>query len=135
MKGYKKGLLSLLAIFLVIGLIVPMFLKMNVEGMEPGSYPTSVSNPLLIDTYKMKKNPGLSNRNAVDNYNLDFPHFPAGSCGTNNVRYWRRPNNGTCSPPSFCSSIYETTDQKMSGDPQPPEGTPRVNYYVGLPAN
>ena len=55
MKGYKKGLLSLLAIFLVIGLIVPMFLKMNVEGMEPGSYPTSVSNPLLIDTYKMKR--------------------------------------------------------------------------------
>ena len=135
MKGYKKGLLSLLAIFLVIGLIVPMFLKMNVEGMEPGSYPTSVSNPLLIYTYKKKKNPGLSNRKAVDNYNLDFPHFPAGSCGTNNVRYWRRPNNGTCSPPSFCVVYTRLLIKKCQEIRSSRRYMPRVNYYVGLPAN
>ena len=132
MKGSRKGLLSLLMIFLLIGIIVPMFLKVNVEGMEPGNYPISVSKPILFDTYKVKENPGPSKRTARENNNLDYPTFPAGSCGTNNVRYWRRPNNGKCSPPSFCSSIYESTEQKI---PEPVVGPsfdqhPRVNYYV-----
>ena len=131
MKGYRKGLLSLLMIFLLIGIIVPMFLNVNIEGMEPGNYPKSVSSPLLSDTYNVKKNPGLSMRSSEENYKLDFPHFPAGSCGTNNIKYWRRPNNGMCSPPSFCSSIYESTDQKMFEEPEAPQGNPRVNYYVG----
>ena len=131
MKGYRKGLLSLLMIFLLIGIIVPMFLNVNIEGMEPGNYPMSVSSPLLSDTYNVKKNPGLSMRSSEQNYKLDFPHFSAGSCGTNNIKYWRRPNNGMCSPPSFCSSIYESTDQKMFEEPEAPQGNPRVNYYVG----
>lgn len=131
MKGLRKGLLSLLMIFLVLGIIVPMFLKINVEGMEPGNYPGSVTNPILSDTYHVKKNPGISTRSASDNYLLDFPSFPAGSCGTNNIKYWRRPDNGMCSPPNFCDGIYESTEQKISSEPQAPEGTPRVNYYVG----
>ena len=130
MKGNRKGLLSLLMIILFIAIIVPMFLNVNIEGMEPGNYPKSVSSPLLSDTYGVKKNPGLSMRTSEENFNLDFPSFRAGSCGTNNVRYWRRPNNGKCSPPDFCDGIYKSTNQKMSEEPNAPNGTPRVNYYV-----
>ncbi len=72
MKGSRKGLLSLLMIFLLIGIIVPMFLNVNIEGMEPGNYPVSVSSPLLYDNYDVKKAIGLSKRNASDNYKLDF---------------------------------------------------------------
>ena len=56
-------------IFLLIGIIVPMFLNVNIEGMEPDNYPMSVSSPLLSDTYDVKKNPGLSMRSSEENYN------------------------------------------------------------------
>ena len=132
MKGSRKSLLSLLMIFLIIGIIVPMFLNVNIEGMEPGNYPVSVSSPLLYDSYDVKKAPGVSKRNASDNYRLDFPHFSSKHCGTNNIRYWRRPNNGKCTPPEMCSSIYKSTEPKMSNEIKNPAygQVPRVNYYI-----
>jgi len=132
MKSSRKGLLSLLMIFLFIGIIVPMFLNINIEGMEPGNYPISVSKPILYDTYKVKENPGLSTRTVRENNNLDYPIFPAGSCGPNNIRYWRRPNNGKCAPSNICGGIYESTEQKIPEQPEGPtfEQHPRVNYYV-----
>lgn len=131
MKGQRKGLLSLLMIFLVIGIVVPMFMSTNVEGLTPGNYPVSVTKPLLYDSYNVKKHPGVSMNGNEENYK-DFPLYPAHHLGTNNKRYWETPNNGMCSPPDMCGGIYEKTAIKTSRDPSPPNWNqvPRVNYYV-----
>lgn len=131
MKGQRKGLLSLLMIFLIIGIIVPIFMNTNVEGLTPGNYPVSVSKPLLFDSYNVKKNPGISMNGNKENYK-DYPLYQAHHLGTNNKRYWETPNNGMCSPPDFCGGIYEKTPQKILGEPKGPNWneSPRVNYYV-----
>ena len=65
----QKRLLSLLMIFLLINYSTYVS-KVNVEGMEPGNYPISVSSP--FDTYKVK-NPGY--QRTEENNNLDYPLF------------------------------------------------------------
>ena len=49
MKDTEKFVI-IITVFLLIGIIVPMFLNVIIEGMEPGNYPMSVSSPLLSDT-------------------------------------------------------------------------------------
>ena len=50
----------------------------------------------------------------------------------NNVRYWKTPNNGQCSPAEFCGGLY---DDKEIDEPKTPKQIPfsssdiRVNYY------
>ena len=130
MKGLRKGLLSLLMIFLIIGIIAPMFMS-TVEGLTPGNYPVSVTKPLLYDSYNVKKHPGVSMNGNEQNYK-DFPLYPADHLGTNNKRYWETPNNGMCTPPDMCGGIYKKTDINIPKDPSPPNWNqvPRVNYYV-----
>lgn len=106
--------------------------KKTENFLSPGDYPLAVKSPLLYDTYKPKDNPGLSGYSSYDIIS-DYPMFPAGSCLNNNVRYWRRPNNGTCSPADFCDGIYETTEPNIPSALEPPKDTGvRVNYYDSL---
>ena len=56
---------------------------------------------------------------------------------TNNVRYWRTPNNGTCVRSELCNSIYDNKpldkSQQIQGVNEPPilkfSQNGRVNYY------
>jgi len=83
----------------------------------------------LHNSYKTKENPGVSGYSSSDIIS-DYPMFPASSCQNNNIRYWRRPNNGTCSPADFCGGIYESTEQNIPPPVQPPsDKAVRVNYY------
>ena len=106
-------------------------LKSFTEGFEqPGKYPISVDKPLLYDSYKLSENPGISINDAQDNY-IDKPVFPANSYIINNIRYWRNPSNGTCTPPDMCGNLYMNTSQNIPQKPTPPNwdsGT-RVNFY------
>lgn len=126
----STGLVSLIMIFVILGVILP--LMTNKEGMSAGIYPNAVENPLLSDSYKVNKSPGYDWTSSASNIYVDYPSFSANHCGSNNIRYWRRPTNGQCSPPGMCQGLYDLTEQKI---PPPPIGpsfsqTPRVNYFV-----
>jgi len=122
----------IIAIIVVIGLV---FLLQNAksltEGFElPGKYPVSVDKPLLYDNYMLAKNPGISASGAEEIY-VNKPVFPANSCLNNNIRYWRRPTNGLCTPPDFCGNLYKNTEPNIPAAPVSPEWDTgiRVNFY------
>jgi hypothetical protein len=126
-----KSIGGLVLLIAVAALITS--LTKNKEGFfSAGSYPCSVDGPLLIGSYKEKKDPGYNVKSTAEAIYPDYPDFPADHCGTNNIRYWRRPTNGTCSPPGFCRALYEDTEPVIPPPPNAPPFTsvPRVNFYV-----
>lgn len=127
------SIISGLMFVIFMGLILASIQnKYMVEGFgQPGVYPVAVVKPLLYDSYNVSKNPGLSMNGAEQNY-VNKPVFPATSSNTNNIRYWRRPTNGLCTPPNLCGNLYIDTDQNIPPSAIPLEwdvGT-RVNFYV-----
>ena len=134
------ALFTILAIVLFMAAVAPMLTPRLGSGAEYftnyGDYPLAVDKPILYGDYNVKKNPEYSKHGVAYNY-VNYPVFPATSCATNNIRYWRRPSNGKCSPPGFCGSLYDNTDQKMDPPPIPPQWDDgiRVNFYdVGEPS-
>ena len=65
----------------------------------------------------------------------NYPQFEVGSYAqeTNNIRYPRNPDEGTCTPADFCGALYENRPYKSNVvEPLPPvadETNPRINYY------
>lgn len=106
------------------------FISSGVLSLTPGKYPISVVQPLLYDTYKVKKNPGLSDNESADIYKNN-PVFPAGCTHNNNIRYWKKPTNGKCSTAEFCGNLYKTTILPITPPPKSPgwDSGIRVNYY------
>ena len=137
MLTVKAGItvVGLVLLIVCLGIIIPVTSigdGVDKEGfaiLSPGMYPKSVVVPILSDTYNVKQNPGYDNMSSSDIY-VNYPQFPAKHCGTNNIRYWRRPTNGQCTPPGMCMGLYDATEPKITGSPAPPQGIPRVNYYV-----
>ena len=134
---YFMILMVVLVVSIVATIISPMLnigvpIKIDTDEpfISPGHYPVAVDQPLLYKNYNVKKNPGVSGFSSQDIIS-DYPMFPASSCQNNNIRYWRRPNNGTCSPADFCGGIYETTEPNIPPPLQPPpkDCGVRVNYY------
>lgn len=128
---HSTGIVSLIMIFVILGVVLPLASR-GKEGMTGGAYPQAVDNPILADAYRVKKDPGYDWASSASTIYVNYPTFPADHCGTNNIRYWRRPTNGQCTPPGMCMGIYEATEQKI---PPPPIGpafgqTTRVNYYI-----
>jgi hypothetical protein len=127
-----NGLLIILMIVIFTASIAPSIdFNTQLENFEnPGKYPISVDQPLLYGDYKVSKHPSVSKNGSEQNY-LNYTVFPATSCTSNNIRYWRRPTNGKCSRADFCGNLYEDTQQ----DIPPPVPAPqwddgiRVNYY------
>ncbi len=102
----------------------------GMEGFATGAYPQAVDTLLLQGDYNEPPQPSLSPY-SVAQMSHNYPVFPAGSCGTNNLRYWRRPGNGTCPWPELCGAMYSATPQRVRASPQPPAWNSgrRVNYY------
>lgn len=127
------AVVGFILLIICLGVVIPVTKigdGVSKEGfISPGMYPSSMDNPLLSDTYKVKQNPGYDNMSASQIY-VNYPQFPAKHCGTNNLQYWRRPTNGQCTPPGMCMGLYEATEPKIPPPPQAPQGVPRVNYYV-----
>lgn len=142
MKFYSSGIIFLL-VFLVLGLLLAPIIKQ--EGYEnlklvkllPGDYPRTVNLPIL-DDYP------YTGRKEVSNYNSsqiwkNYPIFPAGDYRqiTNNLRYWRNPDNGECSRADMCGALYKSIKNKSNYvHPLPPaeEGPgARVGYFRSNP--
>lgn len=118
-------------ILILVGIIILASIPKRVfyENFSPGYYPKSVEKPLLSDSYNLMDKPGISKLGASDIY-VNYPVFPAGHCGTNNIRYWNRPTNGQCTPPEMCMGLYEATKQKMDTFSKVPSWEDyRVNFY------
>lgn len=99
------------------------------ENLTSGIYPDSVTRPLLDGVYTVKKNPQYDNSSSQDIYK-NYPTFSSKHCGTNNIRYWRRPTNGQCTPAGMCMGLYDATEPTIPSPLVPPKGTKRVNYFV-----
>ena len=124
-------LISLLALLL---LLCAMKLKLDggiCEGFSPAAYPAGLSEPLLHGCYATTEYAGLSPFNSSQ-ISANYPIYPADHVGTNNIRYWARPTNGTCTPADICTNLYKPTKQNMWKRPRPPppDARHRVNYYV-----
>lgn len=100
------------------------------EGFSVSPYPNAVDTVLLQGTYDQPPHPSLSPY-SVAQTSQNYPVFPSGSCGTNNIRHWRRPGNGTCVWPELCGAMYTATPQSMPAPPRAPTwgSGNRVNYY------
>ena len=100
------------------------------EGFVPGRFPVAVDTTLLHGDYEEPKTQSLGPY-GVATTTKNYPVFAASSCGTNNLRYWRRPSNGTASWPELEGAFYKATPQDIPGPPAPPAWAPgtRVNFF------
>jgi len=125
--------LTILKVSLAVMMLVYILLKnKKTEGfMTWGEYPRDQVNPLLYEDYPLKKpKMELSNLGSEQLYKF-YPVFPANSTQINNIRYWKTPNNGKCSPAEFCDAYYGEKNIPINviNPPVPEWGPQRVNYY------
>ena len=121
--------------YLEIALIVLSIYALYMIRMKETFTLRNAGNPkggLLLDGWYPIHKPsvGLSDMTMQTQY-VNYPIFPAHSLNINNLKQWRKPNNGQCSPPDLCGNVYN--DRKVVLPQQPPvpgfnDGT-RVNYY------
>ena len=132
------AILLLLSTLLFLSIIYPIisssdFLPTieNMSNLTSGNYPESDDNPILYNEFPVAFNPGVSDLGTEQMW-PDYPVFPASSTINNNIRYWRSPDNGKCSPADMCGGLYNLKKGvTIPPAPQPPQwgvGT-RVNYY------
>ena len=102
-----------------------------------GTFRTSESGPILLDSYPSTKKNTVSNNN-YDSRWQDYPVFGVGSFAqiTNNLRYWKNPDESPCRTPEFCNALYNDKDIKSNiSTPLPPapavdDNNIRINYYT-----
>lgn len=139
----KHSVLALLAVIVLVLIIfnvniiniitLKSFINKEPFYSNPGCYPQSVTKPLLFDTYNLKKDMGLSNLGSEDLFTNDTVYSTT-NLEVNNVRYWKVPNNGKCSPANVCGGIYDSNkilpkNKKIKMQPWT-TNTKRVNYFV-----
>jgi hypothetical protein len=93
----------------------------------------SVNSKLLLEGWYPVNKPTaeISDLTMEDQY-VNYPIFPAHyTKNVNNLRQWRKPNNGQCSPPDLCGKVYSDRKVTLPKQPKMPgfdNGT-RVNFY------
>ena len=99
-----------------------------------GNYPSSETGAILPDTMFPTGDRGVSSCTANMIWR-NYPIFEVGSYDqeTNNIRYPRNPDEGTCMPADFCGALYKNRPYRSNVvKPLPPvpeaEGA-RINYY------
>ena len=140
--------LLFLIIILVCALILPAvfyyfqsifikegFSKYNSNlGSKEGDYPCAVETVLLQGDYPVNFNYTTST-NIENKMWRQNPVYEVGSFSqlTNNQRYNKNPDNGSCTPADICDVLYK--DKKVKSnivEPMPPvepSFNARVNYY------
>lgn len=140
MNKQSIQLFTLIIMIIILGyLAVAYFFKTTKSGFDtlanPGIYPESDNVPLLTGDYPYSGSKVVSN----DSYNDIWWHYPIFRLGsftqiTNNLRYYKNPDEGTCIGAEFCGALYNDRKNKTNIiKPLPPAANgpgPRVNYYT-----
>jgi hypothetical protein len=142
MNFYSSSIVFLLMI-LIFGLFLePIitregYVNLKLVELLPGDYPRTDDLPILDDyPYTGRKTASDYNSSQIWKY---YPIFPAGDYRqiTNNLRYWRNPDNGDCSRADMCGALYHSIKNKSNYvKPLPPaeEGPgARVGYFRSNP--
>ena len=136
-----------LFIIIVLALSIPIIfnVKYPLEMLEgysnyklsgaQGFYPNAQTQVLVQDTYPRIQKNALSNDSAEDIWK-NYPTFELGSYDqiTNNIRYPKNPDEGTCMPAAMCGALYH---DKFLGsnyvEPLPPlekcNNCTRIGYF------
>jgi hypothetical protein len=140
-----KNTLMKSILFLLLIIILSIFLAPFIRSAEgfkvktdylsktEGTYPISVDKAILNDYPQIGKNQ-VSN----DSASTIWWHYPVFSLPsfkqlTNNLRYYKNPDQGTCTRPEFCGALYR--DKKVKSNevhplPEAEEGPgARVGYF------
>jgi hypothetical protein len=138
-----KQIVFILFLLLLILIASASFLFFNnVEGYSHyrldnamGEVPQAETQVLVQDTYPRTGKNEKSDESSSDIW-TDYPVYTLGSYEqiTNNIRYPKNPDNGTCMPASMCNVLYE---DKVLGNnvitplpPLNPECGTRVGYFT-----
>lgn len=141
MKKMMNNIEPIILVLLVLIVIIVYFTKSsNKNGFDnynlasPGYYPENVVTPLLKGEYPLTGNKNVSSNEYSDIW-WHYPAFRVGSYKqiTNNLRYYRNPDEGTCIGAEFCGALYHDkktpTNISIPLDPVPNGEGPRINYY------
>lgn len=140
MKNTFIGCIIFLIGILVVGLYLEPFIKKydGFVSLLPGTFPKSVDKTILDDYPQIGKYE-TSNNNYSDIWK-DYPVFPLASFEqiTNNLRYHKTPDEGTCVRADFCGAIYYDKKNIPSNIitplPETEEGSgARVGYFRSEP--
>lgn len=99
--------------------------KKFILGSGPSSYPYSLSNFLLKDSFPIRQNPGQLDKDGLEQASKMWWHKPVFKEGsyaqiTNNIRYFDNPDIGNCTAEDLCGTIYKNRKTKS-------------NYVIPLP--
>ena len=143
MTTNTNGIYFLLGLLIIV--VISSFIINNSyfqEGYDnylanQGMLRTSESGPILADSYPFTGKKTVSDNN-YDTRWKDYPVYEVGSYAqlTNNLRYWKNPDESQCRTPEFCNALYDDIqiDSNIS-KPLPPAPSVdndniRVNYYT-----
>lgn len=118
-------------IVLIMGVIIFLYGYGLREAFTTRDASDVPSKLLLEDWYPEKKPKATYSNQEFSTQWINLPIFPAHSSKINNLRQWRKPNNGTCIEPEMCGNVYEDRKVRLPQQPKIPgfdSGT-RVNYY------
>ncbi len=141
MSNTFKGSVLFLLIIMILALFLAKFIKIfegytNINDVT-GDYPKAVSQAILDDYPLIGKNE-VSHDSASEIW-WKYPTFslPSFKQITNNLRYFKNPDIGTCTRPEMCGALYH--DKKVPTNevvplPEAEEGDgARVGYYRSKP--
>ena len=100
-----------------------------------GVYPQSTDGPILPNSEFPHTGSKTTSTCTPGMIWKNYPEFEVGSYAqeTNNIRYPRNPDEGTCMPTDVCGALYKNRPYRSNVvTPMPPveDGSkPRVNYY------
>ena len=109
----------------------------NYSQLEPGDYPSSEDGPLINKQYSYTGRKTVNN-NGYNNIWWNYPTFKVGSYAqiTNNLKYRKNPDDGTCIRADMCNVLYKN-NQLKSNISKPLGPSPilngsniRVGYYT-----
>jgi hypothetical protein len=124
MTRYLEIALILLAIYS----LTMYSLREGFSLQEAGSVKETL---FLADWYPIHKPDATLSDEAMDTQYVNYPIFPAHSTNTNNLKQWRKPNNGQCVRPEICGNVYGDRKIILPKQPISPgfDNGIRVNYY------
>jgi hypothetical protein len=104
-----------------------------------GRYPSSLTNFLLEDNFPIRQNPGVLDKDGLEQASKMWWHYPVFKVGsyaqiTNNIRYSNNPDVGSCTGEDLCGTIYKNIKNKSNYvhplPPLKPNCGTRVGYFV-----